>query len=649
MPVFQPQIAGEGGGKYIAGTGINIDEETKEISVVDPVLVNESPLEGAVQIGRYELLDSNGIIPEARLADTTSAVQGQILTLDINNNAIWADPDVLPASTKYGASLSLSIDSSNYVVTAQLKDQDGNNLGNPQTIDLPLESVVVSGRYDESTKKVILTLQNGSTVEFIISDFIDGLQNQIQFSTMPTATIDTVNKIVQYVGETTEDYTKGYFYECVPTSEHTPQVPNLCWQQIDVMPAGSSLPDQTGNAGKYLKTDGTNASWETVSGGGGAVNSVNGKTGDVVLFAEDVNSIPQYSELPEPTIDNVYTVAQYVGDTDETYTNGYFYKNNDTEEPAYAEAWGDPCYGEITVDVDTFEPIVNLSDGEETTFTWVVEHSYLDYSIIQGDDFDVYIWDPEMSGEDYEYFITNIAGEYDESYNNTYYVYIGNDTWDCFKENNTNFGTVSTWDFGSAGIDVYPYEESFQEGDKFSLSKSGEYIDRWERDGVPVEDEGYYSPWEYGISWTGCDEENTSITVVYHEEQIVYEWQRVDVQPQPVINYPVTSVNNQTGAVNITAAGIGATTKTARTATLYSNAWTEGSNHNKQTISVSGVTTNNTILVAPNSTDEGVSQAVWSKSGVLCVAQSNNSLTFMYDSTKSAPNTNIDVNIVILN
>lgn len=31
---------------------------------------------------------------------------------------------------------------------------------------------------------------------------------------------------------------------------------------------GGSLPSQTGNAGKYLTTDGTNASWATVSGGG---------------------------------------------------------------------------------------------------------------------------------------------------------------------------------------------------------------------------------------------------------------------------------------------------------------------------------------------------------------------------------------------
>lgn len=37
----------------------------------------------------YELLSSNGTIPEARLADTTNAQQGDVLTLDSNLNAVW--------------------------------------------------------------------------------------------------------------------------------------------------------------------------------------------------------------------------------------------------------------------------------------------------------------------------------------------------------------------------------------------------------------------------------------------------------------------------------------------------------------------------------------------------------------------------------
>lgn len=37
----------------------------------------------------YELLSSNGTIPEDRLADTTNATAGQVLTLDSNLNAVW--------------------------------------------------------------------------------------------------------------------------------------------------------------------------------------------------------------------------------------------------------------------------------------------------------------------------------------------------------------------------------------------------------------------------------------------------------------------------------------------------------------------------------------------------------------------------------
>lgn len=85
----------------------------------------------------------------------------------------------LPTSTKYGASFSLTINSSTYVVTAQLKDQDGNNLGSAQTIDLPLESVVVSGSYDSDNKKIVLTLQDGSTIDIPVGDLISGLQTEI--------------------------------------------------------------------------------------------------------------------------------------------------------------------------------------------------------------------------------------------------------------------------------------------------------------------------------------------------------------------------------------------------------------------------------------------------------------------------------------
>lgn len=108
---------------------------------------------------------------------TTNAATGKTINITVPTTA--SEVDALPDTTKYGASLSLTIDSSTYVVTAQLKDQNGDNLGQAQTIDLPLESVVVSGSYDSQTKKVVLTLQSGSTVEFSVADLVAGLQSEI--------------------------------------------------------------------------------------------------------------------------------------------------------------------------------------------------------------------------------------------------------------------------------------------------------------------------------------------------------------------------------------------------------------------------------------------------------------------------------------
>jgi hypothetical protein len=99
--------------------------------------------------------------------------------VDITIPTTAADVSALPDSTLYGASISLSINTSTFVVTATLKDQNGDTLGTAQTIDLPLESVVVGGSYNDTTKKVVLTLQSGSTVEFSVADLVAGLQSEI--------------------------------------------------------------------------------------------------------------------------------------------------------------------------------------------------------------------------------------------------------------------------------------------------------------------------------------------------------------------------------------------------------------------------------------------------------------------------------------
>ena len=119
--------------------------------------------------------------------DTFTANSKTNKTIDISVPVTAADVSALPDSTKYAANASLSINTTTYVVTLQLKDQDGNNLGSAQTIDLPLESVVVSGSYDSTNKKIVLTLQSGSTIDIPVGDLISGLQTEITAQNMLSA------------------------------------------------------------------------------------------------------------------------------------------------------------------------------------------------------------------------------------------------------------------------------------------------------------------------------------------------------------------------------------------------------------------------------------------------------------------------------
>ena len=113
----------------------------------------------------------------------------------------------------------------------------------------------------------------------------------IQFSAMPTASADYLGRIIQYIGATNASYANGYFYKCVENSGV------YSWTNINVQTGGS---------------------------GGGAVDSVNGKTGVVVLDAVDIGL--QYSSMPTASAEYANKLVQYIGATTSSYKNGYFYR-----------------------------------------------------------------------------------------------------------------------------------------------------------------------------------------------------------------------------------------------------------------------------------------------------------------------------------
>lgn len=139
--------------------------------------------------------------------DTFSANATSNKTITINVPTTAADVNALPDTVKYAASLTASINTTTYVMTLTLKDQDGNTLGTAQTIDLPLESVVVNGSYDNVNKKIVLTLQSGATVDIPVGDLVAGLQSEITSSNKLSADLvddtSTTHKFVTAANKTT--------------------------------------------------------------------------------------------------------------------------------------------------------------------------------------------------------------------------------------------------------------------------------------------------------------------------------------------------------------------------------------------------------------------------------------------------------------
>lgn len=115
-------------------------------------------------------------IESIKLNNITLPITNKVVEIDLSED--YYDKDQVDTFAK---SLVVSIDS-NYVMTFTLKDNNNNALST-QTIDLPLESVVVGGNYDNTTKSLILTLDNGSTITIPVSDLVDGLVSQTDLAT----------------------------------------------------------------------------------------------------------------------------------------------------------------------------------------------------------------------------------------------------------------------------------------------------------------------------------------------------------------------------------------------------------------------------------------------------------------------------------
>lgn len=168
---YSEQLAGELGEKF--------NEQNQQIGQkASNQALNEVLMELMSAEGDIQRLDGRVETNEESIVDILTAMNGVFSTL----------------TNQVGRRIELELNSSTFVLTAALKNSLGNVL-NSVSVDLPLETMIVNGSYNSTTKKVVLTLQNGNTVEFSIADLIDGLVNQSTFNALESRVSNTETEL----------------------------------------------------------------------------------------------------------------------------------------------------------------------------------------------------------------------------------------------------------------------------------------------------------------------------------------------------------------------------------------------------------------------------------------------------------------------
>ena len=136
-----------------------------------------------------DLINDSGFVTEEDVPTKTSqltndsnfATRSELptKTSDLTNDSGFVNENTsaltnYEVKTNVGTSIAMTLDSTNYKLKLDLKNSAGSVLST-QTIDFPIESMVVSARYDSTNKAIILTLQSGSQVSFSVADLVSGL------------------------------------------------------------------------------------------------------------------------------------------------------------------------------------------------------------------------------------------------------------------------------------------------------------------------------------------------------------------------------------------------------------------------------------------------------------------------------------------
>ena len=234
-----------------------------------------------------------------------------------------------------------SINKVNKTTTITLEWEDNVGTSHTQSFDIEdgLDGVSVTGATIKPNGHLELTLSNGNS--------IDCGQVLPQYDTMPTPSASNEGQILQYIGTTTSSYTNGYFYQCINDGGIYKWVEKSVQDSYTKGQIGSlsDLPDTSKNvieniANIKLSVDQLSASKLSISDIDNELsdvseNPVQNKVikltrdqlrGSILDKLDEKEDKFRYSIMPTASVDYLNKIVEYIGITDSTYTNGYFYQ-----------------------------------------------------------------------------------------------------------------------------------------------------------------------------------------------------------------------------------------------------------------------------------------------------------------------------------
>lgn len=258
---------------------------------------------------------------------------------------------------------------------------------------------------------------------------------KIQRSTMPVATSENQGDIVQYVGATTADYTNGYIYKSIQETANTataafdPQESNFGFNhdyavKLAEFIAGFGIPDYTNIIDQIaINSDGADVWFVQIN-----QSAQYATWGSLIMSTEELESIgfivpsepealynegsitwsttnvrkwkhcdtgsyiPTYTELPAPSVDNIDSVALYMGETvekeeGEWLVKGRIYTVKELAEFQF-ETTTEGDFGYDIIDEIKFQEQVGEESGSITfvasvsgdVVTWSVDGEPVDIS-----------------------------------------------------------------------------------------------------------------------------------------------------------------------------------------------------------------------------------------------------------------------------